>query len=136
MDPAGINRGIIIYSCSARVLRERNQTKGVRTLTKGNAPLLSAILFIGLFGVAGTARAYYDGILSKQELTPDSYCHMKFPAMHRRSLAVGNEPELKSENKDDVIDFYGPCDESPSGKDQVQEQRLEEEHRFFESHAD
>jgi hypothetical protein len=61
---------------------------------------------------------------------------MKFPAMHRRSIAVGNEPELKSENKDDVIDFYGPCDESPTGKDQVQEQRLEEEHRFFDSHAD
>jgi hypothetical protein len=95
--------------------------------------LLSAVLFAGFMGVTGTALAQ-DDVVSKQELTPDSYCHMQFPAMHRSSLA-GDQPELKSESAGDVIDFYGPCDESPTGNDQVQSQRLEEQHRFFDSHA-
>ena len=30
---------------------------------------------------------------------------------------------LKDERTGDVIDFYGPCDESPTGQDQVQSQR-------------
>ena len=96
--------------------------------------LLSAVVLVGLVGgLTGTALAY-DGILSKQELTPDSYCHLQFPAMSQRSLAQ-KHPTLKNKNTGDVIDFYGPCSESPTGHDQVQSQKLEEEHRFFDSYA-
>ena len=70
-----------------------------------------------------------DGVLSKQELTPGGYCHMQFPAMHQRSLA-GDQPVLKDESTGDIIDFYGPCDESPTAKDQVAAQKLDEQHRF------
>jgi len=42
--------------------------------------------------------------------------------MHQRSLA-GDQPVLKDERTGDVIDFYGPCDDSPTGQDQVQSQR-------------
>jgi hypothetical protein len=45
-----------------------------------------------------------DGVLSKQELSPDGHCHMKFPAMHQRSLAR-DQPVLKDEPTGDVIDF-------------------------------
>ncbi|MEA2660327.1 MAG: hypothetical protein QOF64_3192, partial [Candidatus Binatota bacterium] len=30
----------------------------------------------------------------------------------------------------DIIDFYGDCNESPVGEDQVQEQKLDLQHRF------
>ena len=69
-----------------------------------------------------------DGILSKDELTPDSYCHEKFAAM-RPSTLSDDQPTLKGSSTGDVIDFYGPCDENPVGTDQVQAQKLENEHR-------
>jgi|ERR671918_589062 hypothetical protein len=94
---------------------------------------LSAVVIIGSVGVSSMALAS-DGVLSKQELNPGGYCHLQFPAIHQRSLA-GDQAVLKDEGTGDVIDFYGPCDESPTGNDQVQSQRLDEQHRFFDSHA-
>lgn len=73
-----------------------------------------------------------DGILLKQKDTPGSYCHMKFPAIRPKTLDT-NHPELKQPDTGDVIDYYGPCDESPTGKDQVTEQRQEEQRHWRES---
>lgn len=70
-----------------------------------------------------------DGVIYKQELTPGSYCHLKFPAIREETLA-GNHPVLKDPSDGDIIDFYGPCDEDPLGKDQVHEQKLENQHRW------
>ena len=41
-----------------------------------------------------------------------------------------NKPTLKSPTSGDVVDYYGPCNESPTGKDQQNEQKLEFEHRM------
>jgi len=41
-----------------------------------------------------------------------------------------SDPRLKSASSGDVIDYYGPCDEKPTGQDQKQEQRLDYEHRW------
>jgi len=81
---------------------------------------LAALLFTSALGVLNNAAAQ-DGVLLKQEDTPGSYCHEKFPAMSGSSLA-GNEPELNPTG--DIIDFYGSCDEKPTGMDQVQSQRI------------
>ena len=89
---------------------------------------LSAAIIIGSIGVSGVALAS-DGVLSRQELAPGTYCHMQFPAMHRRSLA-GDQPVLKDEGTGDIIDFYGPCDHDPLGKDEIQAQKLQRQHRF------
>jgi hypothetical protein len=90
--------------------------------------ILAAVLFTGTLGVINTATGA-DGILSKDELTRGSYCHEKFPAM-RQSTLDDNNPTLKDSSTGDVIDFYGPCDEKPVGKDQVQAQKIENEHRL------
>ena len=84
---------------------------------------VTAILLTG--SIAGGALAA-DGVLSKDEVTPGSYCHMKFPAIRETTL-FNDHPQLKSSTSGDVIDFYGPCDESPTAKDQVMKQRYEEE---------
>jgi hypothetical protein len=85
--------------------------------------MATAILLTGV--MHGSALAA-DGVLSKDEVTPGSYCHMKFPAIRERTLFT-DHPRLKSSTSGDVVDFYGPCYESPTGKDQVAEQRYEEE---------
>jgi hypothetical protein len=96
--------------------------------------ILAAVLFTGTLGALNNAIAE-DGILSKDSLTSDPYCHEKFPAI-RQSTLDSNQPTLKDSNTGDVIDFYGPCDENPVGKDQVHEQKLDAQHRFQQEYED
>ena len=91
-------------------------------------PIFAALLFIGTMGSYNAAFAA-NGIMLEQEMTPGSYCHLKFPAIREETLA-GDHPVLKVPNKGNLIDFYGPCDEDPVGKDQVHEQRIENQHRW------
>ena len=84
---------------------------------------LSALLFVGIAGMNSTALSA-DGIILKEEVAPGSnYCHMKFPAIQKRTLDW-DHPVLKNYGTGDVIDFYGSCDESPVGQDQVASQRV------------
>ncbi len=55
--------------------------------------------------------------------------------MEGRSLA-SDEPVLKSADSGDVIDYYGPCNENPVGQDQVQEQKLDSQHRWANDYED
>jgi hypothetical protein len=89
---------------------------------------LAALLFAGTLGAFNNARAA-DGILSKDELTSDAYCHEKFPAI-RQSTLGDDQPALKNSSTGEVIDFYGPCDEKPLGQDQLQTQQLEDDRRW------
>ncbi len=95
---------------------------------KNAKSLLAALILLGNIIASGTALAA-DGTISKTEEVPGSYCHEKFPAIVRKSLA-DDDPTLKSTKSGDVIDYYGPCTESPVGQDQAQEQKLEREHRM------
>jgi hypothetical protein len=92
------------------------------------------LLLLGSVGAVNSVTAE-DGIISKQEFTPGSYCHEKFRAMRPSTLDTDN-PTLKSVGTGDVIDFYGSCDESPVGQDQVQEQKLEAQHRWEQDYED
>jgi hypothetical protein len=87
--------------------------------------LYAGLLLTGWLAVANATDQ--NGIIEKVPFTAGSYCHEKFHAMEGRTLGTAN-PVLK--NDGDVIDFYGPCDESPTGKDQKWEQELDREHRF------
>ncbi len=90
---------------------------------------LAALLLTGTLGAFNNAMATSataeDGILSRDALGSDPYCHEKFPAI-RESTLNDKQPVLEDSMTGDVIDFYGSCDEDPVGKDQVHEQKLEE----------
>jgi hypothetical protein len=60
---------------------------------------------------------------------------MKFAAIRPRTLDT-DHPQLKRPDTGDVIDFYGACDESPTGMDQVISQKHEEEFRFGRDYED
>ena len=89
---------------------------------------LSMLLVVGVLGTSGAALAA-DGVVVEGQLTPGSYCHEKFPAITERSLG-DNQPQLKQSTTGDVVDYYGPCDEDPTGKDQIVSQKLEHEHQM------
>jgi hypothetical protein len=107
------------------VMMQRKEVRNMKIATS----FLAALLFMGALGALNNAAAD-DGVLLKQEVTPGSYCHEKFPAIRGGTIA-GNDPELNPTG--DVIDFYGPCDEKPTGNDQVQEQRIENQHHWVDS---
>jgi hypothetical protein len=94
-------------------------------------PTLSVMVLVG--SLAGSVFAA-DGVLLKDE-AGENYCHMKFPAIRSRTLDT-DHPQLKRLDTGDVIDFYGACDESPTGMDQVISQKREEQFRFGRAYED
>ena len=88
------------------------------TITRSLLPALV------LVGIMATGNAFgSDQTLSSQEIAPGSnYCHMKFPAIRGDTLNW-QEPVVKNSDSGDIVDFYGPCNESPGGQDQVNVQR-------------
>lgn len=87
---------------------------------------ITTLFFAALLSLASlavsSASASTDGVISKAELTPGSYCNIKFPAIDEKTLS-SDHPVLKSPSSGDIIDFYGPCDENPAGPDQVESQK-------------
>jgi hypothetical protein len=112
------------------IIMKRKEVRPMKIATS----ILAAVLLTGTLGAINTAKGE-DGLLSKDQFTTGSYCHEKFPAMRQRTLA-DNQPALKDSSTGDVVDFYGSCDESPTGKDQVQAQKIENEHRLDNEYSD
>jgi hypothetical protein len=102
---------------------DKTRRKEVRIM-KIRTSVFVGLLFLSSLGAVNSAIAENDGVISEQEFTPGSYCHEKFPAIDESTLD-SDHPTLKSSNTGDVIDFYGSCDESPTGKDQVWVQKLD-----------
>ncbi len=94
--------------------------------------LLSVLLFAGTLGLGAEpiwAQALPQGILFAVRLAPGvNYCHLKFPAIQEQTLN-SERPVLKDGATGDIIDFYGPCDHNPLGKNEIQAQLLQLEHR-------
>ena len=95
-------------------------------------PFLVPGLLMGALFAAGAAPASdADGgskterpvVIAKAESASGSdYCHMKFGAIRENTLDR-DRPALKGTGSGDIIDYYGPCDHDPAGKDELEGQR-------------
>ena len=65
-----------------------------------------------------------EGIISKVADPSGSACSLKFPAIREETL-YWDRPVLKDTNDGDIIDFYGPCNYEPLGKESVARQRAQ-----------
>ena len=92
---------------------------------------ISAIVLVG--SLVGSAYAVDNSVSSSE--SSDNYCHLKLPAIRPKTLAT-REPQTKSSTSGDVIDYYGPCNESPTSQDQVISQRHDEEFSFGRNYED
>lgn len=101
---------------------------------KISTAFVAALLFTAALGAVNNAVAA-DGVLLKQESTPGSYCHTQFQAI-RQSTLGDESPVLKNSSSGDVIDYYGSCDVNPLGQDEIQAQKLEDQHRWAHDYED
>ena len=98
-------------------------------IQKNSKPVVfPAILAVSLgFGIA---RAWaVGGVVSKEVLAAvgeGNYCHLKFPAIEPSSLG-SDHPVLQNADTGDMIDYYGPCDHDPLGKEEITKQLQDEQ---------
>ena len=84
--------------------------------------IFAALLLVSKIAASSMALAD-DGAIEK-DVAPGSYCHQKFGAIDPSTLD-SDHPSLRDSTSGDIIDYYGPCDETPDGKDQVWQQKLD-----------
>jgi hypothetical protein len=100
---------------------------------------LSLLLLGGVMGYAPTAalaqapnqpKGVKPGVIGAVALNRQgSYCHLRFPAI-RPTTITSAKPTLKPATAKDIIDYYGPCDHDPVGKEEVQNQKEMHEERL------
>jgi hypothetical protein len=83
---------------------------------------LAAVFSAGMLGMNAPVAEAQKGILYKVQSGNTNYCHMKFPAIRPDTL-TWERPVLQSPSSGDIIDFYGPCDFNPVGKQAVLSQK-------------
>jgi len=87
--------------------------------------ILRLMLFLtGPFLLADSSLWGAEGIISKVADPSGNTCNLKFPAIREETL-YWDRPVLKDPNDGDIIDFYGPCNYDPLGKESVARQRAQ-----------
>jgi hypothetical protein len=83
------------------------------------------LLLLGIFSLSPAPLFAVEGIvMGSVTSTESNYCHLRFPAIRPETL-YSDRPVLKDPSDGDIIDFYGPCDYDPLGKEQIRRQRLD-----------
>jgi hypothetical protein len=94
--------------------------------------LMSVVFLTGALGLSAVSVGA-EGVISQDVLTDGSYCHTKFESIREDTLA-SSQPVLK--DADDIVDFYGACNHDPMGKEEIQSQKIEMQHRFQSEYND
>jgi hypothetical protein len=102
---------------------------------KRGKSFISMLCLTGALGL-GAASAGAEGVLSQEMLSVGGdYCHTKFESIQEITLGQ-TRPALNDEGSADIVDFYGPCDHDPLGKDEIREQKLDAWRRSIEDFSE
>jgi hypothetical protein len=82
------------------------------------------LFLIGASMLGGALVWAAEGIISQSADPAGTACHLKFPAIREETL-YWDRPMLKDTTDGDIIDFYGPCNYDPLGKESVARQRAQ-----------
>jgi hypothetical protein len=86
--------------------------------------MVSGLLIIAAMDLSSVLLRAAERNVSKDTGPSAQYCHLKFPAITEESLFT-DRPVLKSPSDGDIIDFYGPCNFDPLGKESIMQQRAD-----------
>lgn len=76
---------------------------------------LSSALFLGAPGVEA------EEMMFAVPIDIADYCHLKFPAVREDSLSW--EQPVLDPLTGNIADFYGPCDNGPTGSGEIRDRR-------------
>ena len=79
----------------------------------------TAFLWLGIAQLWGA-----EGVISRVPSSGSNYCHLRFPAIREETL-FSRRPMLKDPTDGDIVDFYGPCDYDPLGKEEIARQKAD-----------
>jgi hypothetical protein len=85
------------------------------------------VSLLGLVGSLGLSIAQLwgaEGVISRVRVPESNYCRLRFPAIREETLSWAR-PVLKDPSDGDIVDFYGPCDYNPVGKEEVARQKAQ-----------
>ena len=82
------------------------------------------LFLIGASMLCGALVWAAEGIISKSADPTGTTCNLKFPAIREETL-YWDRPVLKDATDGDIIDFYGPCNYDPLGKESVARQKAQ-----------
>lgn len=85
--------------------------------------LRSVIFFKGLL-LLSESFVWAGEVVTSKAPSPSGSYHLKFPAIREDTL-FSDRPVLKDASEGDIIDFYGPCNYDPLGRDSIMRQRFE-----------
>src|SRR5262252_8804864 len=72
---------------------------------------------------ANQPKGVKPGVIGAVALNKEgTYCHLRFPAIKPRTLGT-DKPELRPPTTGEIVDFYGPCDHDPLGKEEISRQK-------------
>ncbi len=83
----------------------------------------SVLVFIEMLLSITSFAVAAEKFISKVPDATGTYCHLKFPAISENTL-FSDRPVLKESSEGDIVDFYGPCNYDPLGKEEVLKQRV------------
>jgi hypothetical protein len=83
---------------------------------------LTSAIFLFLLSESFVDAA--ETVISKLPDRSGSFCHLKFPAIRDDTL-FSEQPVLKDPSEGDIIDFYGPCNYDPLGRESILRQRFD-----------
>ena len=84
---------------------------------------LIATLLLSSTMLWGVASVNADETIVKVPVDFTSYCHMQFPPIREATLSW--ERPVLDTTAGNIIDFYGPCDHDPLGREEVRRQNSE-----------
>lgn len=102
---------------------------------KRSSAVGAAIVAAGMFALGMMPAHAQEGVLYKLQAGDTNYCHLKFPAISQQSLS-SDRPALQTPASGAIIDFYGPCNYDPIGKDAVASQKRFQYHNFNRSYGE
>jgi hypothetical protein len=83
---------------------------------------LSKPFWIGMMLLTGTQVWAAEGVISSVPDAAGKYCLLKFPAIQEDTL-YWPRPVLKAATTGDIVEYYGPCDYDPLGREEILRQR-------------
>jgi hypothetical protein len=99
-------------------------------LWEGRRIMKSIGLIVSLLGLVGSLELSIvhlwgaEGVISRVSVPESKYCRLRFPAIREDTL-YSARPVLKDPSDGDIVDYYGPCDYDPAGKEEVARQKAE-----------